>query len=299
MNQHEIDQATAVMAAVSTVIKEMVAPLAEENARLRESVQSLASELKELRTQVSEIPAPAQLPVIDLTGFVTHEDFEAAKTQSAAQLDQLRKALDEELSSVAQAANSDRKAVTEMVQDAVAAIPEAVNSTVAKAVAAIPAPVIPEIPEPVPGKPGRDAVEIDILPKIDPAKSYPRGSYARHAGGVWKAYRDTDGMHGWECVLRGIQALSVAMTDERTLVVTSQLSDGEPSAQTIAIPTVLDRGPYADGKAYEQGDAVTYGGSMWIAQKSAPSGRPGDEGSDGWRLAVRRGRDAARQPVKV
>lgn len=298
MNQHDIDQAEAVMKAVSVVIKDMVEPLIDENKRLRETVQTLTDELKALGDRVSEIPVPSQLPVIDLTGFVTHEDFEAAQTRAAEEVSKLNESMTAIPETVGAALVAARERLDALSAELVASLPGAVKSAVAEAVAAIPKPVVPEIPDPIPGAPGKDAVEIDILPKIDTAKSYPRGSYARHAGGVWKAYRDTDGMHGWECVLRGIHAVTAAMTDERTLTITSQLSDGELETQTIAIPVVLDRGPYADGKSYEQGDAVTYGGSMWIAQKAAPTGRPGDEGSDGWRLAVRRGRDA-KQPVKV
>lgn len=56
----------------------------------------------------------------------------------------------------------------------------------------------------------------------------------------------------------------------------------------FTLPVVLDRGVFKDGNSYEPGDAVTWGGSLWIAQK-ATSDKP--EAGDGWRLAVKRGRD--------
>lgn len=57
----------------------------------------------------------------------------------------------------------------------------------------------------------------------------------------------------------------------------------------VDLPVVLDRGVYKEGSAYRRGDAVTWGGSLWIAQKDAPDSKPGM--GDGWRLAVKKGRD--------
>lgn len=57
----------------------------------------------------------------------------------------------------------------------------------------------------------------------------------------------------------------------------------------VPFPVVLDRGVFKEGTAYEHGDAVTFGGSLWIAQR-ATSEKP--EGNNtGWRLAVKKGRD--------
>lgn len=60
-------------------------------------------------------------------------------------------------------------------------------------------------------------------------------------------------------------------------------------AFNVPFPVVLDRGVFAEGKSYEEGDAVTWGGSLWIAQR-ATSQKP-DSVDGGWRLAVKRGRD--------
>jgi integrin beta 3 len=54
-------------------------------------------------------------------------------------------------------------------------------------------------------------------------------------------------------------------------------------------PGFLDRGVYKTGTPYDTGDAVTLGGSLWIAQRETQE-KPGN-GSDAWRLAVRHGRD--------
>lgn len=52
---------------------------------------------------------------------------------------------------------------------------------------------------------------------------------------------------------------------------------------------LLDAGIFSSEKAYVAGDTLTFGGSLWIAQKDAPQQPPGI--SDDWRLAAKRGRD--------
>jgi hypothetical protein len=54
------------------------------------------------------------------------------------------------------------------------------------------------------------------------------------------------------------------------------------------MPVILDRGVFTDGKEYAPGDAVSFGGSMWIA-KRATENKPGL--SDDWRLSVKKGRN--------
>ena len=56
----------------------------------------------------------------------------------------------------------------------------------------------------------------------------------------------------------------------------------------IKTAVVLDAGVWKEGAAYVAGDAVSHGGSLFIAQ-AATSERPGK--SDQWRLAVKRGND--------
>lgn len=81
----------------------------------------------------------------------------------------------------------------------------------------------------------------------------------------------------------------------RTVMLT--LSDGERTEHAhLTFPVVIDRGVFREagpesGGPYERGDGVTFGGSFWIAQKDAPEGKPGEPGANGWRLAVKRGRD--------
>lgn len=59
--------------------------------------------------------------------------------------------------------------------------------------------------------------------------------------------------------------------------------------KSTRLPGIVDRGPYKSGERYEKGDAVSYGGSLWIAQDVTDE-KP--DGGKGWRLAVKKGRDA-------
>lgn len=56
------------------------------------------------------------------------------------------------------------------------------------------------------------------------------------------------------------------------------------------LPVPIDMGVWKADTEYKAGHCVTWAGSVWIAQKDAPEGKP-DAGGDGWRLAVKRGRD--------
>lgn len=76
-------------------------------------------------------------------------------------------------------------------------------------------------------------------------------------------------------------------TDEHGRV-TAKFHRGD-LVKSVRLPSIVDRGPYKAGDGYDKGDAVSYGGSLWIAQE--PTGDKPD-GSKAWRLAVKKGRDA-------
>lgn len=143
------------------------------------------------------------------------------------------------------------------------------------------------------GEPGRDALQLELQPAIDLEKVYSRGTYAKHAGGLWRAFEATKGLHGWECVVEGISDLRIEQ-DGREFTLIARTSSGAEVAKSIKVAALVDRGVFKAGGDYEAGDGVTWGGSFFIAQKDAPIGHPGEPGSDGWRLAVKRGRDATK-----
>lgn len=146
------------------------------------------------------------------------------------------------------------------------------------------------------GDPGRDAMQIDILSSIDVSRSYERGVWARHAGGVVRAYRKTDPVDGdleragWEVVLDGVKSIAIEQADERTFRVVTERTSGQKSALDCAMPVLLDRGRYDAERAYAKGDVVDWSGSMWIAQGDFAGVEPRPDAPE-WRLSVRRGRD--------
>lgn len=81
------------------------------------------------------------------------------------------------------------------------------------------------------------------------------------------------------------QSVSIDYDGERTFTVTT--GDNKKS---FVLPVMIDRGVYDNEKSYQKGDCVSHGGSLWVSQKDAPDHGPSD--GDGWRLAVKRGKDA-------
>lgn len=69
---------------------------------------------------------------------------------------------------------------------------------------------------------------------------------------------------------------------------TLSLKSGERTiTRKLHVPFPLYRGTYKYKSAYEPGDAMTYGGNLWICLKSTIKAPP----SDCWQLAIRKGKD--------
>lgn len=205
--------------------------------------------------------------------------------------------------------------IANMVKDAVAEIPVPdspvlpdIESMVQRAVSAIKVPqpealpdiaqmvkdAVAEMPKPEDGEPGedgKDALQLEIMPSIDPEKAYQRGAYAIHQGGLWRSYQKTTGMKGWECLVDGISDIVITQRDERNFTVTAIKSSGDRTEKTFSVPVMIYRDIFKDGEKYFPGDSVTWGGSVWYCNE-ATGDKPGEDGSKGWKLAVKRGRDA-------
>ena len=145
---------------------------------------------------------------------------------------------------------------------------------------------VPEVKQPVDG---RDALHLEILPSIDEAKTYARNTYAKHDGGLWRSFEQTSAMRGWECIVEGLKAVSVAQTGDREFSVTLAKSSGAEVVQKIAMPIQIYKGVHRDGEAYDQHDNVTWAGSQWTSVKSENVDKPGS--SDSWTLVVKAGRN--------
>ncbi|HFS2625207.1 TPA: phage portal protein, partial [Escherichia coli] len=209
----------------------------------------------------------------------------------------LQKAVNDAVANIPQPA--DGKSITpddvrpmleQMVKEAVSHIPvprdgrdydpDVLQKAVLDAVSALPAP-----------QDGRDATALEILPAIDDQKSFPRGTYATHQGGLWRAYEKTHGMRGWECLVDGVADIDVSMTGERLFSVVVRQSSGQRTEKTFSLPVMLYRGVFRAGETYHPGDTVTWGGSLWHCN-SMTGDKPGEAHSSGWALAAKRGRDA-------
>ena len=163
-------------------------------------------------------------------------------------------------------------------------VAEQVSKAIEKAIAAMPV-----AKDGRDGVAGRDALELNILPQIDETRSYPRGTWARHAGGLFAAISDTHGMRGWECIVNGSLPPVFEQLSERSFVAKQQMSDGTVVSSAFSMPVAIYRGVYEDAGQYDKGDLVTYGGSVWHCDTPG-KGKPGDPDS-GWTLAVKKGRD--------
>ncbi|HCJ6212669.1 TPA: phage portal protein, partial [Escherichia coli] len=211
--------------------------------------------------------------------------------------DVLQKAVNDAVANIPQPADGKsltpddvRPMLEQMVKEAVSHIhvprdgrdydPDVLQKAVLDAVSALPAP-----------QDGRDATALEILPAIDDQKSFPRGTYATHQGGLWRAYEKTHGMRGWECLVDGVADIDVSMTGERLFSVVVRQSSGQRTEKTFSLPVMLYRGVFRAGETYHPGDTVTWGGSLWHCN-SMTEDKPGEAHSSAWTLAAKRGRDA-------
>lgn len=113
-----------------------------------------------------------------------------------------------------------------------------------------------------------------------------QGVLERAAGRIPKPKDGEDGQDGQDGL--GFDDMTVEHNGRRSFTLKFQQGDRVKSFE-FTLPLVLDAGFYQEGKAYEAGDGVTFGGSYWIA-KADTTDKPA-VGSESWRLAVKKGRD--------
>ncbi len=159
--------------------------------------------------------------------------------------------------------------------------------------------IVAKIPVPKDGRdgyPGRDALELDVLPTIDFQKSYPRGTFAQYRGGLIRAVRNTDPTKsffdsGWVTLVEGIDSIFVDRScDLRTFAIKLNRTSGAEIVYEFAMPTLIYRGIFRAGEVYKQGDCVTKDGSTWHCNVETTSTAPADDTKD-WQMIVRSGRN--------
>lgn len=96
--------------------------------------------------------------------------------------------------------------------------------------------------------------------------------------------RPKDGLDGF-----GFDDLSYEFDGVRNLTFKFEREGKEPKVLHIQFPTITYKQVYVEGKKYDLGDLVTWGGSMWHCNKNGVTDKPGS--NDNWTLAVKRGRD--------
>lgn len=141
------------------------------------------------------------------------------------------------------------------------------------------------------GEPGRDGLDVKDLFRADGGRLVAVMSDGTtkdlgvFVGKDGEPGRDgVDGKDGQDGL--GFEDLTFDTDEHGRVLAKFQRGD---VVKSIRLPGIVDRGPYKSGESYEKGDAVSYGGSLWIAQE--PTGDKPD-GGKGWRLAVKKGRDA-------
>lgn len=96
----------------------------------------------------------------------------------------------------------------------------------------------------------------------------------------------------------GWDDLVVEHDGERGFAVKLIRGERSKDAGTFTIPAMIYRGVYTEGRTYDPGDVVTYGGSTWHCHKSTVL-KPdttaveakGPNGRDFWTMAVKQGRE--------
>lgn len=288
MNHGDIDSivkglAPAVMAYLSKGLENF-------DARIKEQAQELA----ELRKCLADRPMPVEPEPIDVdaiaqaaAALVVLPEVKDGKDAEPVDLEQLAKdaaalIVLPEVKNGKDADPVDLEAVAALVK--IPSVPTVdLEALAGKAAALIP---VPEVKEP---EHGRDALHLEILPGIDEAKTYPRNTYAKHDGGLWRSFEQTSAMRGWECIVEGLKAVSVTQDGDREFSVTLAKSSGAEVVQKFALPIQIYKGVHRDGEKYDAHDNVTWAGSQWTSTKSENTDKPGT--SDAWTLCVKAGRN--------
>lgn len=162
---------------------------------------------------------------------------------------------------------------------------------------------VSELPKPKDGEdgaPGRDAIQLDIIPAIDPTRSYPPGTYAKYCGGLVRSLRWTKpgdfDPADWDIVVRGYPRVQFIQdeTDPRIIRCEAAYAGEEKDVVTFRFPVPFHRGVFRDENEYERAETVTHGGSTWFCLADKTRNRPQENGTNGgskdWQLMVKEGR---------
>lgn len=240
-----------------------------------ETVAALVS--AEVEKAVAAIPRPADGKSVTVEEVAPLIAAEVAKAAAAIPVPKDGKDADQ--------AEIDRK-IADGIAKAVAALPQPVDgkdadpAVIERMVAERVEKAIAALPKPTNGRDGLDAVEFLRNEKGHLVCTMSDGS-VKDLGVI-------NGADGF-----GFDDLQAEYDGERRLVL--RFAQGERVKEFEAVlPVIIDRGVYSPGKSYERGDAVSFGGALWICQIEKSANKPGS--NTDWRLAVKKGRDGRDSP---
>lgn len=157
--------------------------------------------------------------------------------------------------------------------------------------------VAEEVAQIPPAKDGKDGIGVTgalISREGDLVFTFTNGE-TKSIGAVVGAKGDPgrDGVNGKDGADGlGFDDIDVQHDGERTFAIKFLRGERTKNAGDFTIPCVIYRGVWEEGRSYAKGDAVTWGGSQWVA-KEVTTAKPGDSApaSRAWQLAVKAGRD--------
>ena len=180
----------------------------------------------------------------------------------------------------------------ERLVEALKAMPEVMDAAVSAYLADNPPPAGKDGVDGINGKDAEPVSEEQIIKAVASHIALNPPPAGRDGRDGLPGAKGADGINGKDGAdgLDGLGFDDMSVEDDGDGTATLKFVRGDQVKEfAIHLPRVVDKGVFHPEKAYVKGDGVTWGGSFWIAQKDAPEGKP--DGGDGWRLAVKRGRD--------
>ncbi|QMA47774.1 phage gp6-like head-tail connector protein [Citrobacter freundii] len=289
MNERELSLIKALGEEFGLAIQKMADDFQQA---LEKTVGNLEKQLEEVRQSIPESQS-VELPDVSKMVADAVSEIELPKAPELPDFNQIiaeaaKRAVKQAFESIP--VPKDGKSVT--VDDLRPLVEEVVNALIPEPVGVekLAQDLLSKIPNPEPGSDGRDALAIELEPFIDEKKNYPRGTYATHKGGLWRSYEKTHGMRGWECIVDGVSGVDIKQDNQRTFSISLERASGTLDVKSFNIPVTIYRDVFKSGTEYQPGDTVTWGGSMWHCNEITID-KPGEPGSKGWTLAVKKGRD--------
>ena len=141
------------------------------------------------------------------------------------------------------------------------------------------------------GEPGKSVSLEDVRPVLEMELSKWALDFERRATDTLQKAIDRipapkDGKDGKDGL--SLDAFKADWVDDGRAIEISMQAGQRVEKAILKMPTIIYRGTYKPGSNHCMGDAITYGGSLWIAKRDNIEA-PGN--SDAWQLAVKRGKD--------